>query len=63
MPRIFTDLQYTVCLYATGSFLYEEPGDQGERREREIDIERERERERERDSKRERERERENEKV
>ena len=39
MPRIFTDLQYTVCLYATGSFLYEEPGDQGERRERERERE------------------------
>ena len=48
MPRIFTDLQYTVCLYATGSFLYEEPGDQGERREREREREREGEGERER---------------
>ena len=29
MPRIFTDLQYTICIYATGTFLIEEPDDLG----------------------------------
>ena len=29
MPRVFTDLQYTVCIYVTGTFLTEELDDQG----------------------------------
>mmetsp|Transcript_9411 Transcript_9411/g.9214 ORF Transcript_9411/g.9214 Transcript_9411/m.9214 type:complete len:637 (+) Transcript_9411:167-2077(+) len=29
MPRIFTDLQYTICIYATGTFLTEEFNETG----------------------------------
>jgi hypothetical protein len=29
MPRVFTDLQYTVCIYTTGTFLTEELDDHG----------------------------------